>query len=160
MASATCYALRLHASAAPSRVGLTQALGGRKALCKCAVHRLDSPASVGGARRTGYRRVSASFKSAGRANNFTCELRLPASEVAFGFCSFSGAGPAPSETAGGKFTGRAQAFPLRFSASAPGLQVRRHPTRLTIRSSRPRVVAPAAYTRYASTRPPPRHGAA
>ena len=30
VASATCYALRLHVSAAPSRVGLTQALGGRK----------------------------------------------------------------------------------------------------------------------------------
>ncbi len=28
VASATCYALRLHASAAPPRVGLTQALGG------------------------------------------------------------------------------------------------------------------------------------
>jgi hypothetical protein len=31
VASATCYALRLHVSAAPPRVGLTQALGGRKA---------------------------------------------------------------------------------------------------------------------------------
>ena len=31
VASAVCYALRLHTSTAPSRVGLTQALGGRKA---------------------------------------------------------------------------------------------------------------------------------
>jgi hypothetical protein len=30
VASATCYTLRLHVSAAPPRVGLTQALGGRK----------------------------------------------------------------------------------------------------------------------------------
>jgi hypothetical protein len=30
VASATCFTLRLHASAAPPRVGLTQALGGRK----------------------------------------------------------------------------------------------------------------------------------
>jgi hypothetical protein len=33
VASATCFALRLHMSAAPPRVGLTQALGGRKAFC-------------------------------------------------------------------------------------------------------------------------------
>ena len=32
--------------------------------------------------------------------------------------------------------------------------------RLTIRSSRPHVVASAGCTRYASTRPPPRHGSA
>jgi hypothetical protein len=32
--------------------------------------------------------------------------------------------------------------------------------RITIRSSRPHVVASATYLRYASTRPPPRHGAA
>ena len=37
----------LHAVAAPLRVGLTPALGGRKAFCKCAAHRLDSPASAG-----------------------------------------------------------------------------------------------------------------
>ena len=36
MASAACFALRLHASAAPPRVGLTQALGGRKAFDCCA----------------------------------------------------------------------------------------------------------------------------
>ena len=62
-------ALRLHASAAPPRVGLTQALGGRKAFCKCAAHRLDSPTSVGCARRTDCRLVATSFKSAGRAHS-------------------------------------------------------------------------------------------
>ena len=69
VASATCYALRLHVSAAPPRVGLTQALGGRKAFCKCAAHRLDSPASVGSARRTNCWRVATSSKSAGRAHS-------------------------------------------------------------------------------------------
>jgi hypothetical protein len=61
----------------------------------------------------------------------------------FVYCSFCSAGPAPSETAGGEFSGRARAFPLRLSASPPGLQRYQCPTRLTIRSSRPRVVASA-----------------
>ena len=68
VASATCFALRLHVSTAPPQGGLTPALGGRKAFCKCAAHRLDLQASVGSARRTGHRRVAASFKSAGRAH--------------------------------------------------------------------------------------------
>ncbi len=45
--------------------------------------------------------------------------------------------------AGSKFTGRARASGLRFSASTPQLYPRRHPARLTSRSSRPRVVASA-----------------
>jgi hypothetical protein len=44
VASAACFTLRLHASAAPPRVGLTQALGGRKAFdcfaCQCSFSRL------------------------------------------------------------------------------------------------------------------------
>ena len=78
VASATCYALRLHVSAAPPRVGLTQALGGREAFCKCAVHILNSPVSVGSARRTDYRRVATSSKSAGRAqsSHVRCAYRL------------------------------------------------------------------------------------
>ena len=50
------------------RRGLTPALGGRKAFCKCVAHRVDSQASVGNARRTNCRCVSASSKSAGRAH--------------------------------------------------------------------------------------------
>ena len=147
VASAACFALRLHASAAPPRVGLTQALGGRKSFCKCAVSMLDSPASVSSSFRTDCQHVAASSKSAGRAHSFTCALRLPSSEALFFCCSFCNAGSAPSETAGGKFAGRAQALPLRLSASPPGRQLYRHPTRLTIRSSRPRVVAsPACFT--------------
>ena len=38
VASAACFTLRLHASAAPPRVGLTQALGGRKAFGGFAFH--------------------------------------------------------------------------------------------------------------------------
>ena len=91
---------------------------------------------------------------------FTCALRSPASEAMLFCCSFSCAEPAPSETAGGNFTGRAQAFPLRPSASPLGLQICRHPTRLTIRSSRPRVVASAAcFTlRLHASAAPPRVG--
>jgi hypothetical protein len=48
-----------------------------------------------------------------------------------------------SDRSGGQFARRAQAFPLRLSARAPGLRFHRHPTRLTIRSSRPHVVASA-----------------
>ena len=75
------FALRLHVSAAPPRGGLTQALGGRKAFCNCAAHKLDLPASVGASFRNDFRRVATSPKSAGRAHNFTCALRLPASEA-------------------------------------------------------------------------------
>jgi hypothetical protein len=50
---------------------------------------------------------------------FTCAFRLLASKTMFVCCSFCSAGPAPSETAGGKFAGRAHALPLRLSASVP-----------------------------------------
>ena len=83
------------------RRGLTPALGGRKAFCKCVTHRLDSLASVRSARRTDCRCVASSSKSAGRALFFTCAFRLLASETMFVCCSFFCAGPAPSETAGG-----------------------------------------------------------
>jgi hypothetical protein len=66
-----------------------------------------------------------------------------------------------SGSSGGKFAVRAQSQGLRFSE---GWSVRSKHTgvlrRLTIRSSRPRIVASATCIRYASTRPPPRHGAA
>ena len=62
-----------------------------------------------------------------------------------------------SVTAGGDFAGRARAPGLRFSASASRLYPRRLPSRLTSRSSRPRVVASArCYTLrlHASAAPP------
>ena len=63
VASAVCYALRLHTSAAPPRVGLTQALGGRKAFCNCVARNRDSLALVGTALRSVSRGVASSVKS-------------------------------------------------------------------------------------------------
>ena len=70
VASAVCFALRLHTSAAPPRVGLTQALGGRKAFFKCAPHRLDSPASVCAFFWTDSRRVATSVTSLGALTHY------------------------------------------------------------------------------------------
>jgi hypothetical protein len=87
----------------------------------------DSSGSVSTSFRKVCRRFAVSSKSAWRAHKFTCALRLPASEAVFVCCPLRSAGPAPSETAGGKFAGRARAFPLRFSAGTLGFQVRQHP---------------------------------
>ena len=55
----------------------------------------------------------------------------------------------------------AQPARLRFFRQGrPGLCLHSHPTRLTIRSSRPNIVATATCIRYASTRPSPRCWAA
>ena len=153
VASAMCFTLRLHTSAAPPRVGLTQALGGRKAFCECAAHRLDSPASVRASFRTDCRRVATSSKSAGRAHT-SHALRSPASASAlsFGLRMLSLlTGPAESSR-GALMLSRFGVRKVRF-----GPHLYRHPTRLTIRSSRPRVVASAAcfaLRLHASTAPP------
>ena len=68
VASTACYALRLHAVAAPPQGGLTQALGGRKASCSCVVRSCDLSASVGVALRILSRRVATSFESVERAH--------------------------------------------------------------------------------------------
>ena len=59
--------------------------------------------------------------------------------------SFHVAAPEPvtSDRSSGKVARRAHACGLRFSASSPGLHPRWLPSRLTSRSSRPRVVASA-----------------
>jgi hypothetical protein len=77
-----CFTLRLHMSAAPPRVGLTQALGGRKAFDCFAFQCSFSPASFGAALRSGSRCVASSVKSVGRAHTSQA-LRLPASEAVF-----------------------------------------------------------------------------
>ena len=74
----------LHAVATPLRGGLTQALGGRKAFCKCSAHRLDSPASVGASFRKVCRRVATSSRPAGRART-SHALRSPASASPLSF---------------------------------------------------------------------------
>ena len=73
----------LHAVAAPLRVGLTQALGGRKAFCNFVARKPDLLASVGIALRTGSRLVASSVKSVWRAHT-THALRWPASEAVIG----------------------------------------------------------------------------
>ncbi len=130
-------------SAAPTQGGLTQALGGRRAFCCCAVHRHESSASVGPAFRKALWRVAASCRSAGRAHT-SHAVRSPASETAISLRQVSQLQmrslrkhPAESSRV------RAQAARLRFSARSPQLHPRRHPARLTSRSSRPRVVASA-----------------
>ena len=86
-ASAMCFTLRLHMSAAPPRVGLTQALGGRNAFCNCVAYRVDSPASVSASFRKDCRRTTSSSKSAGRAHT-SHALRSPASEASLSFVQF------------------------------------------------------------------------
>ncbi len=68
-------------------------------------------------------------------------LRLPASETMSVIGLFSLAGSTASGTTGCEFAGRARASGLRFSASSLQLCPRRHPARLTSRSSRPHIVA-------------------
>jgi hypothetical protein len=82
--------------------------------------------------------VASSVKSAVRAHT-SHALRWPASEAAIVICGSS----ASSDTIGCRSARRAHAFLLRPSASAPGLHLHQHPVRLTIRSSRPHVVASA-----------------
>ena len=93
-----CFTLRLHMAAAPTQGGLTQALGGSKALSKYVVSREALPASAllsSGSLSArpvfGYYLVRAQMLQA---------LRMPASETAIVNCSFFRAGPAPSERAG------------------------------------------------------------
>ena len=88
------------------------------------------------------------------ARCFFGQVRCPRSHFAcvtlagFGctrLLSFHVAAPEPvtSDRSSGKVARRAHASWLRFSASSPGLRSRWLPSRLTSRSSRPRVVASA-----------------
>ena len=126
MASAACFTLRLHASAAPPRVGLTQALGGRKALdCfafQCFLSRLRLAPLFGqvvgtlllrssshGAlthRMRCVRRLRKRWLVAVSVSRLTRSLRLHSAESS---------------------RVRVRAFPLRFSASAPRCDLHRRP---------------------------------
>ena len=160
VASAACFALRLHASAAPPRVGLTQALGGRKAFCNCVARNRDSLASVGTALRLVLQRVASSVASYGAHTlhmRGACRLRkrcLVSVSVPLLMLSFL-TGPAESSRV------RARAFPLRLSASAPGCDLHRHPPppNNSFKPTPCRGVS-RVLLRYACTRLPPRHGAA
>ena len=76
----------LHAVATPPRGGLTQALGGRKALNSWVVRNRDSSASVGIALRILCRRVITSFESVDRAHT-SHALSYSASETVIGLRS-------------------------------------------------------------------------
>ena len=121
------FALRLHASAAPPRGGLTQALGGRKAF-GCFAFQHSELAGLG------WRCSSVGFLQ----RCFFGQVRLARSHIAcVMFAGFGSSvwhrsvfprlmlsfltGPAES------FRVRVRAFPLRFSASLPGFHPHRHP---------------------------------
>ena len=70
-------------------------------------------------------------------------LRLPASKAAIVVCWLAAPDPLLRRRPTENLQGRAQAPGLRFSAGSQGFRPRRHPSRLTSRSSRPRVVASA-----------------
>ena len=126
VASAMCFTLRLHMSAAPPRGGLTQALGGRKAFCSCVVRNWNSSASVGTALRSVSCRVASSANPSGALTlRMRCVVRLRKRWL------LSASVPRltrslrldPAE----RSRVRVRAFPLRLSASASGLGSHRHP---------------------------------
>jgi hypothetical protein len=80
--------------------------------------------------------------SSGALNHhMRCARRLRM--LSFAFVLFAGSRCGRFGDGRGKFAGRAPASRLRLSASPPRLHPRRVPSRLTSRSSRPRVVAAA-----------------
>ena len=153
------FALRLHASAAPPRGGLTQALGGKKYLVVV----------LSALQLIGFGQHCSSDGSSVRC--FFGHVRCVRSHLAcvtlasFGICAFFRS-VFPLQILS-FLTGLAESLRgalmhagFGLSASLPRLHPRRLPSRLTSRSSRPRIVASATCLRYASTRPPPRYGAA
>ena len=141
MASAACFTLRLHASAAPPRVGLTQALGGKKhsAVAFSAPQLIDFGqhcSSDGSWARCPFGQVCsarshvACVALAGFGSDDRHLHVFPRLIRCFGHDRL-------------QIRWRAQATRLRFSVFSVAVQCRRLPSRLTIRSSRPRVVASA-----------------
>ena len=159
VASATCFTLRLHVSAAPLWVGLTLALGGRKAFGGLLFNTVTLPASVGVALRYVSRCVASSVKSVWRAHT-SHALPWPASETVIGVPSFPTNDAVASETSGKRFSGARTGFPTSISATLPRLHSPRVPSRLTSRSSRPHIVASTACFTLRCTLLPPRCGAA
>ncbi len=155
-----CFALRLHMSAAPPRGGLTQALGGRKAFGSCVVRSCGSSASVGATLRTNCRRVATSFQSVERAHT-SHALSCSASETVIGLRSVCRSRHGRFGNVRLKVLGCARRLPgFDFRQVLQGftpVSIHRH---LTIRSSRPRIVASTACFALRCTLLPPRRGAA
>jgi len=152
VASATCYALRLHVSAAPPRGGLTQALGPYEIPQPChsvALYRWHL------AHRQLYlhfiahcvlhccRAAYAGQRHVLRQSHANTCQRHPHFSHWLGYHSNNGIGS-----------------PQTVTSSSYTRQRHYWARGLTIRSSRAHVVASATCLRYASTRPPPRHGPA
>ena len=121
---------------------------------------LPFPASVGIALRSLYCGVASSVKSVWRAHK-SHALRWPASEAVIGIVMFSAADAVASVTSGGEFPDARSSLPASsfgkcVKVSFP-IGIHRH---LTIRSSRPRVVASAVcFTlRLHTSAAPPRVG--
>jgi hypothetical protein len=140
VASAMCFTLRLHMSAASPQGGLTPALGGRKAFCSCAFRNCSFRASLGSALRTSSRHVPTSVTSLGALTHrkrHVHRLRKHRSlSSSFRLCMLSLlTGPAQSSRGALRHPG------FGLSASKPCIHPPRLPSRLTSRSSRRRVVA-------------------
>ena len=103
---------------------------------------LLSPASVGTALRLCSRCVASSVKSVGRAHTLRA-LRWPASEAAFVYCSFPTPDPLLRRRPAEGFWGALGFSRFGFRRHRPGSSVTGIPRHLTIRSSRPHVVASA-----------------
>ena len=120
------FALRLHVSAAPPRVGLTQALGGRKAFdgfaFQCSFSRLRLALLFGLYLAALLLRSSPSgalthpMRCVGRLRK-RCLVSAGPPLLTLSFLT----GPAESSRV------RVRAFTLRLSASAPGFDLPRHP---------------------------------
>ena len=149
----------LHAVATPLWGGLTQALGGRKAFRSWLLVAVRLSASVCIALRTGFQHVTLRPSLSGALTH--CMRRACRLRQRWLACGrFFAPDAVASVTAGGKFAGRARASQLRFSASSSKLHPRRHPARLTSRSSRPHIVASTACFTLRCTLLPPRRGSA
>jgi hypothetical protein len=127
VASAMCFTLRLHMSAAPTQGGLTQALGG------------SNPYTVHCdllARRSGHFRPAAVFNRCACCCQCLC-IASASSQCALiylvryacllrqrclPFGGVVGSRRSASEAAGGKLTGRAQASRLRFFGKGVGVR--------------------------------------
>ena len=159
VASAACFTLRLHASAAPPRVGLTQALGGEKRSVfvpfATAVHRLRFAVLF-----VKYLGTLPLRKHLWARSHLAC-----VAFTGFGICNFFRSvcrfqmlslRTRPAEGSRGAL--RHPGFGL--SARTPRLHPPRLPSCLTSRSSRPHIVASTACFTLRCTLSPPRRGSA
>jgi hypothetical protein len=158
VASAMCFTLRLHMSAAPPQGGLTPALGGRKAfLLTPSVARLSRlrPCCL----LVVYRHVPSSVTAWCTLKFYKrCAYRLRKQQSSTDRSSTPD--PLLRRRPADSWRGALGSSHFGFRQTRRAFKLTGILRHLTIRSSRPRIVASATCLRYASTRPPPRRGAA